>query len=93
MRMRPHESLENSIELDSGPTGPIPEISVTVANANGEAQRPRTEGLGAEPGAESRAEVRRQKSIRRLLEDGGGPHRAGPVLGHTHRCSGFGFPG
>ncbi|XP_061086162.1 hyccin isoform X4 [Conger conger] len=71
-RWKRHESQENSVDADSSPPGAVPEISVTVAN--GEAQRHRTDpapGL-TEPGAESRAEVRRQKSIRRLLEDGGG---------------------
>ncbi|XP_036371467.1 hyccin isoform X2 [Megalops cyprinoides] len=79
-RWKRHESLENSTDSpDSGPVGPIPEISVTGVSgervANGEALRNRPEGQplplgGADSGADSRAEVRRQKSVRRLLEDG-----------------------
>ncbi|KAJ8273929.1 hypothetical protein GJAV_G00107040 [Gymnothorax javanicus] len=59
-RWKRHESQENSIEADSGPAGPIPEISVTVANANGEAQRLRPEAgalVTVELGPESRAEA------------------------------------
>ncbi|XP_016362588.1 hyccin-like [Sinocyclocheilus anshuiensis] len=64
---------------DSCVTGPIPEISVTGVGGerllNGEALRSRTEGevLGGatEVGVDPRGqEVRRQKSVRRHLEDG-----------------------
>ncbi|XP_029104269.1 hyccin isoform X3 [Scleropages formosus] len=80
-RWKRHESLENSIDSpESGPSGPIPEISVTGVSgerlANGEVLRNRTEGEalgGSEAGADSRAEVRRQKSVRRLMEDGVSP--------------------
>ncbi|KAG2465090.1 HYCCI protein, partial [Polypterus senegalus] len=78
-RWKRHESSENSIDItDSGPM-PIPEISVTGVTgeriANGEAQRNRTEGEtqgGQDSGSDSKgmAEIRRQKSFRKLLEDG-----------------------
>ncbi|XP_072561457.1 hyccin isoform X3 [Paramormyrops kingsleyae] len=68
-RWKRHESLENSIDSpDSVFSGPIPEISVTGVNnerlANGEALG------GTEAGPDSRAEVRRQKSVRRMVEEG-----------------------
>lgn len=76
----PSESQENSVDSpDSTPVGPIPSISVTGVSgervANGEALRGRTEGesLGVttEVGVDSRGqEVRRQKSVRKHLEDG-----------------------
>lgn len=79
-RWKRHESQEDSVDSpDSCPTGPIPEISVTGVSgerlANGEALRSRTEGeaLGGatEVGVDPRGqEVRRQKSVRRHLEDG-----------------------
>ncbi|KAL6460474.1 hypothetical protein MHYP_G00304400 [Metynnis hypsauchen] len=79
-RWKRHESQENSVDSpDSTPVGPIPSISVTGVSgervANGEALRSRTEGetLGGttEVGVDPRGqEVRRQKSVRRHLEDG-----------------------
>ncbi|KAK7124261.1 hypothetical protein R3I94_018582 [Phoxinus phoxinus] len=79
-RWKRHESQEDSVDSpDSCPTGPIPEISVTGVSgerlANGEALRCRTEGeaLGGatEVGVDPRGqEVRRQKSVRKHLEDG-----------------------
>lgn len=74
------ESQEESVDSpDSCPTGSIPEISVTGVSGerlvNGEALRSRMEGeaLGGstEVGVDPRGqEVRRQKSVRRHLEDG-----------------------
>lgn len=74
------ESQENSVDSpDSTPVGPIPIISVTGVSgervANGEALRARTEAetlggtteLGLDPRGQ---EVRRQKSLRRHVEDG-----------------------
>ncbi|KAG7317263.1 hypothetical protein KOW79_019561 [Hemibagrus wyckioides] len=79
-RWKRHESQENSIDSpDSTPLGPIPTISVTGVSgervANGEALRGRTEaemlGGAAEPGLDPKGqEVRRQKSLRRHVEDG-----------------------
>lgn len=79
-RWKRHESQEDSVESpDPCVTGPIPEISVTGVSGerllNGEALRSRTEGealggateLGVDPRGQ---EVRRQKSVRRHLEDG-----------------------
>uniref|UniRef100_A0A8B9RGK4 Family with sequence similarity 126 member A n=1 Tax=Astyanax mexicanus TaxID=7994 RepID=A0A8B9RGK4_ASTMX len=79
-RWKRHESQENSVDSpDSPPVGPIPSISVTGVSgervANGEALRGRTEGeplvgtteVGVDPRGQ---EVRRQKSVRRHLEDG-----------------------
>lgn len=74
------ESQENSIDSpDSTPLGPIPTINVTGVSgervANGEALRGRTEaetlGGATELGLDPRGqEVRRQKSLRRHVEDG-----------------------
>lgn len=78
-RWKRHESQENSVDSPDSPVGPIPSISVTGVSgervANGEALRGRTEGepLGGatEVGVDPRGqEVRRQKSVRRHLEDG-----------------------
>ncbi|KAJ8366296.1 hypothetical protein AAFF_G00362900 [Aldrovandia affinis] len=82
-RWKRHESQENSVDSDTGAPGPIPEISVTGVSgerqANGEAPRIRPEGPapGPEQGPDSRAEVRRQKSVKRVLEDGGVPSARG----------------
>lgn len=81
------ETEENNVDGggDLSPSGPIPEISITgvggerVGVANGEALRSRSEGeaLGCttEVGVDPRGqpEVRRQKSVRRHMEDGATP--------------------
>ncbi|XP_066571676.1 hyccin isoform X2 [Amia ocellicauda] len=82
-RWKRHESPENSIDAPDSGAVPVPEISVTGVSGervlNGEMQRHRAEGEAQgvqEPGSDSRAdgksmsEIRRQKSQRRLMEDG-----------------------
>ncbi|XP_015213649.1 hyccin isoform X2 [Lepisosteus oculatus] len=82
-RWKRHESPESSAEAADTAAVSVPEISVTGVSGervvNGDSQRNRAEGEtqgGQELGADSRAdskslaEIRRQKSFRRLMEDG-----------------------
>ncbi|XP_033856541.2 hyccin isoform X2 [Acipenser ruthenus] len=82
-RWKRNDSSENSIDIPDSAALSVPEISVTGVLGervgNGETQRSRGEGEaqgGQDSGADSRAdskglaEVRRQKSCRRVMEDG-----------------------
>ncbi|XP_041102249.1 hyccin-like isoform X3 [Polyodon spathula] len=82
-RWKRNDSSENSIDIPDSGALSVPEISVTGVLGervgNGETQRSRGEGEaqgGQDSGADSRAdskglaEVRRQKSCRRVMEDG-----------------------
>ncbi|XP_033849687.1 hyccin-like isoform X2 [Acipenser ruthenus] len=82
-RWKRNDSSENSIDIPDSAALSVPEISVTGVLGervgNGETQRSRREGEaqgGQDSGADSRAdskglaEVRRQKSCRRVMEDG-----------------------